>query len=244
VATGSISTGGANSPSDEHIATAERTINYLIQHPDYGLILGGYTSITIFGYADASYITDGDAKSRLGGCIFMNSDSGAILSFSRNDTSIGTISHSVMEAEIKAVNQLILELIYLVDLLTFIGIHKQIPIPIYCDNKNAVDLCNTIKHSHKTKVINMRIHFIRDMIKKEFVLIKFVRSVYNVADILTKPIVADQHEILTKILLTGHGGIHPEQWVEQVLIVNEDEEFVLIAKEKYFEEAEDSIICV
>jgi len=84
-----------------------------------------------------------------------------------------------MEAVKKALNQLILELIYLVDLLTFVGIHKQMPtiIPthIYCDNKNAVDLCNIIKHSHKTKVINMRIHFIRDMMKKEFVLIKSVR---------------------------------------------------------------------
>ena len=67
-----------------------------------------------------------------------------------------------MEAEIKAVDQLILELIYLVDILTFIGIHHSRPISLYCDNKNAVDLCNTIKHSHKTKVVNMRIHFIRD----------------------------------------------------------------------------------
>jgi len=128
------------------------------------LVLGGSTPITVLGYADASYITDGDAKSRLGGCIFLNCDSGAILSFSRNDTSIGTISHSVMEAEIKAVDQLILELIYLMDLLNFLGIENQTPISIYCDNKNAVDLCNTIKQSHRTKVINMRVHFIRDMI--------------------------------------------------------------------------------
>jgi len=43
----------------------------------------------------------------------------------------------------------------------------------------------------------------------------------------------DQYEILTKILLTGHDGIHSEQWVEQVLIVNEDKEFVLVANKKY-----------
>ena len=38
------------------------------------------------------------------------------LSFSRNDISIETISHSIMEAEIKAVDQLILELIYLIQI--------------------------------------------------------------------------------------------------------------------------------
>ena len=53
------------------------------------------------------------------------------------------------------------------------------------------------------------------------------------SDILTKPIIVDQYEILTKILLTGHDGIHYEQWVEQVLIVNEDKEFVLVANKKY-----------
>ena len=34
VATGCIATGGASDPSDEHMATAERTANYLLQHPN------------------------------------------------------------------------------------------------------------------------------------------------------------------------------------------------------------------
>ena len=67
VATGSISTGGATNPSNEHVATAERTVNYLIiQHSDFGLVLERSTPITVFGYADAAYKTDGDAKYRLG----------------------------------------------------------------------------------------------------------------------------------------------------------------------------------
>ena len=104
--------------------------NVFIQYSYFGLVLGGSTPITVFGYADASYITDGDAKSRFGVCIFLNCDSGAILSFSRNDTSIGTISHSVIEVEIEAVDQLILELIYLMDLLNFLEIESQTSIYI------------------------------------------------------------------------------------------------------------------
>ena len=63
---GSISTGGATNLSNEQVTTAERTISYLIQHSDFGLVLGESTPITVFGYADAAYITDGDAKNRLG----------------------------------------------------------------------------------------------------------------------------------------------------------------------------------
>ena len=56
VATGSMSTGGATNPSDDHVAAAERTINYLMQYPNLGLVLGGATPLSIFAYADASYI--------------------------------------------------------------------------------------------------------------------------------------------------------------------------------------------
>ena len=69
--------------------------------------------------------------------------------------------------------------------------------------------------------------------KRGLVVIKFIRSIYNVADVLTKPIPADQHEVLTEIVLTGHKENHPEQWVEQVLIINDEQELVIIANSEY-----------
>ena len=61
-------------------------MNYLSTTSDLSLKLGGERDLTLFAYVDASYITDGNAKSRLGGCIFMGYDSGSVASFSRNDT--------------------------------------------------------------------------------------------------------------------------------------------------------------
>ena len=37
----------------------------------------------------------------------------------------------------------------------------------------------------------------------------FVPTNYNVADVLTKPLVVDQFEYLCNILMRGHGGIEP-----------------------------------
>ena len=52
----------------------------------------------IFGFTDASYITVGNSKSRLCGCVYTGYNTGAIYSFSVNDN---TVSHSSFEAEIK-----------------------------------------------------------------------------------------------------------------------------------------------
>ena len=39
--------------------------------------------------------------------------------------------------------------------------------------------------------------------------------------------------MLTEILLTGRKGNHPEQWVELVLIINDEQELVIIANNEY-----------
>ena len=86
VATGEISCGGDKNPSDNHILTADRTIRYLKLTKDLGIIFNREPNINLFGYTDASYNTDGRSKCRLGGCIFLGYNSGAIMSYSRCDT--------------------------------------------------------------------------------------------------------------------------------------------------------------
>ena len=81
VVTGELANGGAHSPSDEHVKTAVRVKNYLSTTATLSLKLGGTGDIKLFGYSDASYNTVGNCKSRLGGCVFLGFDSGAIHSF-------------------------------------------------------------------------------------------------------------------------------------------------------------------
>lgn len=81
---------------------------------------GGDDPIELFGYSDASYITVGNCKSRLGGCLFLGMYSGAISSYSKNDT---TVSHSSTEAEIKAIDELCRQIVYIRDILIFMNIN-------------------------------------------------------------------------------------------------------------------------
>jgi hypothetical protein len=164
----------------------------------------------MFAYVDASYIADGDAKSRLGGCLFISKYAGAIYSYSKNDTSISTISHSSTEAEVKAIDEMAREIIHRREVAEFCRCKVEGPTPIYVDNQAAIRLCSSLKTGHKVKHINMRLHFLRELINNGIIALYFVGTDDNVADILTKPLSRAQFEKLRKILMEGHNGVLPE----------------------------------
>ncbi|GJW93998.1 retrovirus-related pol polyprotein from transposon TNT 1-94 [Tanacetum coccineum] len=61
-------------------------------------------------------------------------------------------------------------------------------IPLYCDNKSAIALCcNNVQHS-RAKHIDVRYHFIKEQVENGVVELYFVRTEYQLAEILTKPL--------------------------------------------------------
>ncbi|GJY77556.1 retrovirus-related pol polyprotein from transposon TNT 1-94 [Tanacetum coccineum] len=69
-------------------------------------------------------------------------------------------------------------------------------IPMYCDNKNAIALCcNNVQHS-RSKHINIRFHFIKEQVEKEVVVLYFVNTEYQLADIFTKALGREKIEFL------------------------------------------------
>jgi hypothetical protein len=200
---GEISSGGSPHPSDAHVQVSEQIVKYLRTTLDRRLRLGGPGPFKLFGFCDASYITSGDSKGRLGGAIFTGLYSGAVYSFCKKDD---TVSHSSMEIEIKSLDLLIRVLLFILDMMEFIGEEPTEPTTIYCDNKSAIELCKTLKQHHKVKHINMRINFIREMINKRRIQLVFVPTEYNVADMLTKPLGPELFNSHQRKLLHGFNG--------------------------------------
>ncbi|GJZ24705.1 hypothetical protein Tco_0562164 [Tanacetum coccineum] len=69
-------------------------------------------------------------------------------------------------------------------------------IPVFCDNKGAIDLSkNTVLHS-RTKHIEIRYHFLRDNVQKGNISIRKVSSKDIIANILNKPLKQEPFNLL------------------------------------------------
>lgn len=203
-AVGEISTGGDVAPSDDHCRVSKRIMNYLTCTKELSMRLGGNGVFELFAYCDASYISIGKCRSRLGSCVFAGYDSGAISSVSKNDT---VVAHSSTEAEIKAIDMLCREIVYWRDVLKFLNREPVSPTRIYVDNKSAIELCRILKVNHRTRHINVRIQYIRELINARVIELVFVPTALNVADMLTKGLCHSLHVRHTTVLMQGHAGI-------------------------------------
>ena len=100
---------------------------------------------------------------------------------------------STTEAEYIAAGSCCAQILWMKQTLRDYGI-KLDQIPILCDNTSAINLSkNSIQHS-RTKHIEIRHHFLRDHVKKWDVVIKFVSTENQLADIFTKPL-SEKHFI-------------------------------------------------
>jgi hypothetical protein len=74
------------------------------------------------------------------------------------------------------------------------------PIPIYCDNTNAICISkNSVMHS-KTKHILIKYHFLRKQVAEKNIRVEYVGTKEQVEDIFTKPLPWESFEYLRQRL--------------------------------------------
>ena len=74
---------------------------------------------------------------------------------------------------------------------------------VFCDNTNAINLSkNPVQHS-KSKHIEIRYHFIRDLVEDKAVCLEFIHTDNQKADIFTKPFNGPQFESLCRTIGVG-----------------------------------------
>jgi hypothetical protein len=204
VSVGEISSNASPNPSDAHLEVAKQIFKYLKDSRDICLQFGGSSEIQeLFGFSDASYVTTGNCKSRLGGVIFYGYDSGAIEKFSVNDT---TVSHSSTESEIKALDLTVKAIVHCRNLLKYLFGKDLEPTTVYVDNKSAIELVKTLKSNNNTRHLAMRIEYIRESINHRIIEVLFIPTDLNVADILTKPLAAKPFLQHRERLMSGFKG--------------------------------------
>jgi hypothetical protein len=101
---------------------------------------------------------------------------------------------------------------WLCTLLREIG-HPQPQPVLWCDNQSTIALTKDPVFHARTKHIEMRYFFIRDLVQRGQLQVQYVNSASNLADIFTKAIAIQPHQQLTRslgLLPPAHSGGAPK----------------------------------
>ena len=82
------------------------------------------------------------------------------------------------------------EAIYLKRFATEMGIHDESPVELHGDNKGAIDLAYNPEHHSRTKHIDRRHFYVREMVENGEIVVPYVQTDDNLADFFTKPLSA------------------------------------------------------
>ena len=93
---------------------------------------------------------------------------------------------SPTEAQYMALSEVVKELKFIVQLLQTMNIEVELPITVHVDNVGAIWLSNNRTTSNRTKHIDIKISFVKEYQEDGKIIIKFVKSEENEADILQR----------------------------------------------------------
>ena len=172
-----------SNPGEIHWTAAKRLLRYIKGTIHYGLTYQKSDSLKLFGYCDADWAGDNDdRRSTTGYCFFLNENSAAISWASRKQP---TVSLSTAEAEYMAVGAAAQEVKFLNGILHDLT-GKIDPVVIFEDNQACMAMAKNPQFHRRSKHIDIRHHFIREMIQDSIIELQYCQTERMVADILTK----------------------------------------------------------
>ena len=180
---------------ESHWKCAKRVLCYLKGTKSHGLKFIKTNILELEGFVDADWGGDIiDRKSFTGFCFKL---SGSIVSWESRKQSSVVLSST--EAEYVALSEASKEAIYLRNLLgEFTG--KVRCITLFNDNQSAQKVCNNPAFHKRAKHIDIRYHFIREAVSKNFVIVKYLQTSDMPADMLTKSLSFAKHNKLSGAL--------------------------------------------
>ena len=153
-----------SNPRREHWKAVKRILRYLKGILDYCLVYQG-SELRLVRYSDADWGGDLDQRKSTYGYVFLL-NKGAISWCSKKQTCIAL---STMEAEFIACSAAVQEVVWLRRFFGNLGIRGDCvePITVHCDNQAAISFTNDPKYHGRTKHIDTKNNYIRDIIAKQ-----------------------------------------------------------------------------
>lgn len=186
-----------SNPGIVHWNLLLKLLGYVYQTRDLKLKLSNETylnQLNINCFSDADFAANRDDRVSMGGLIlFFGNVPIGWRAFKQKCVALSTF-----EAEFIALTEAAKELVWCIRVMQegekLNLFNEQCHFSLFCDNRAAIDFSNSPIENTRTKHIHVRYHFLKNLIKDQLFILKYVNTKNNFADVFTKP--------LTKVGLT------------------------------------------
>jgi hypothetical protein len=171
-------------PIHVHLVAAKHVMRYIKGTMDYGLNSDGDHDFTLSGYTDVDWAGSvADRKSTSICCFSLGS---AMISWQSSKQS--SISLSTAEVEYIATCSASCEAIWLRNLMTDLFDIEMRATAILCENQSCIKMTENPVFHNRSKHIEIRYHFIHNMVQRGALKLQYISTDVQVADVLTKPL--------------------------------------------------------
>lgn len=189
-------------PKVAHWEAALRVVRYLKGNPGQGIILRSDSPLILTAWCNSDWTCCPHTGRSLTGWFIHLGQSPISWKTKKQDT----VSLSSTEAEYRAMNFTLKEIIWIKQLLASLGVSLDQPISLHCDDQSAIHLTVNPVFHERTKHIETECHFIRDKIVDGTITTRHVPTTSQLADIMTKPL--GRQEFENFLLKLGVHNLH------------------------------------
>ena len=171
-------------PTSDHLAAVKHLLRYIAGTLNHGLVYRHGDGEQLVGFSDSDHAGDVDDRKSTSGVLFLLGDS----PISWQSVKQKVVATSSCEAEYIAAATAASQGVWLARLHAELLNQPVAPVTLLIDNKSAISLCkNPVMHD-RSKHIDLRYHFIRDCVEKGLIIVEYIGTSKQKADILTKPL--------------------------------------------------------
>ncbi|GAU21703.1 hypothetical protein TSUD_242750, partial [Trifolium subterraneum] len=184
-----------------YLTQVKRTLKYVNGTCDYGIMYTHGESTTLIGYCDADWAGSADdRKGTSGACFFLDNNLTSWFSKKQNCASLSTT-----EAKYIAAGSSCSQLLWMKQMLKEYNVEQDV-MTLFCDNLSATNISkNPIQHG-RTKHIDIRHKFIRDLDEEKVLTLEHVITDGQLADSFTKALCRGKRNITHMIKIKEDTG--------------------------------------
>ena len=170
-----------------HQKSLYRAIKYFLDTKSMGLVMkpnmGDNNLIwKLKAFSDSDFSGDKERRHSISGYIIYLMD----VPIAWRSKSQRNVTLSATEAEYVALSEVCAEIMFIKQIMEFLGVKVELPIMVHVDNLGAIYMANNEIIGGRTRHVDVRYHFVKEFVENGVVKVIFVKSDNNDADLFTK----------------------------------------------------------